>query len=204
MNWLKRRWQPLSFAELTDREQDKYMELVNAIDTKLLRKFLRTLPLRAGTMVFTGGTFAPVSALIWLYRWGKNQAAKDSASSYVKRRRWRHLRRYVNLNSFPSAHVIFGGKPLENPNPCLKCPVCKAYSLQCFIVSAHREMLRCRECNKCMAITYSRNTLGPEDIIIPGYAAIAIASVSDLADGLSNLDFGGTATDVLSSILDFF
>jgi hypothetical protein len=202
MNWLQRRWEPLEFARLTDREQDQYMELVNKIDTKLLSKFLRTLPLRAGSILITGGAFAPVSAVIWLVRYGSNQSAKDTVKSYVMGRRWRHWRFYVNVNSFPSAHVAFGGKPLQNPNPRMKCPVCKTYSLQRVVVSARREVLRCYNCNKCTAITFRRHTLQPEDIIIPGYAVISVASAISVADGLSTVDFGGTAVDILTAILD--
>jgi hypothetical protein len=201
---LRMRQVPLEFTELSDHEQDRYMELVNAIDTRLLNKFLKSLPLRAVSLIVSGGLMLPVSGVMWLYRLGKKEEAKDAVKKYVKRVRRHYWRRYVNWNSFPSAHVALGGRPLPNPNPCSTCPICKHYSMQSFIVNDRREVLRCDSCKKCMVVTHARYTGGLENFVIPGFYAVAIPASAEIADVLSNVDIGGSIADVLSSVVDLF
>jgi hypothetical protein len=103
-----RRRNALSFLELTEEEQDRYIELANKIDALLTRNYLRKLPARLAIACFTMGLGLMFSNIAYTVRRVANARAKRAARVYVQELRRQHGRVGVAWRTFPSAHNVVG------------------------------------------------------------------------------------------------
>lgn len=179
--WLRRRTGVLSFFDLDDGAQLRYMELANKIDTRLGEKFLRALPIRIGMAIVTGGTSLVTSAVRQGYQLVKNNLAKDAVKDHVKRESKRLRRRHINWSTFPGAHLAIGGPPLSRASgEKLPCPLCKVRAVYRFVAGEAREVLFCDACSKSIVVKANRVTGLPTEVLIPGLFAAAIPVAGEL------------------------
>ena len=200
--WRARRY--LTFERLSYAEQDEYLKLVNQIDSKLLEKFVQTLPRRLAIMTIagfiTGGVALPViSILYWMYKIGKN----SEAEFYIKKLRNKHFCKHINWMTFPNHHKVIGGKRVDKGDTGLMCPICKKGTLQLFFRDRRREILVCSECSKNIVIQHLETNNRPESITIPGFYTLAIpisGSIVEIIRGIPE----AADLDALSILLNFF
>lgn len=198
--WMQNR--TLSFYSLTDEEQTQYMALCNAINTRLLEKFLNTLPLKIVTTFITMGTGLILSGAIWLYRLGKNASAKSDVRKYVEGLKKKYRCGKIDWQSFPNSSLVSYQKDRVNSSQKARCPICNKESLQKFFDKQDKEILICSNCRK--SIVVEKSYIGaPENIIIPGFYAIAIPVSGMLADVILDHD-PGILIDAISGILELF
>jgi hypothetical protein len=193
----------LSFYELQEEEQDTYLALVNKIDTKLLDKFLRGLPMKIGIMLITGGVSLWFSGFRWLLKVGEKENAITDTKKYIETRRKRYRRKMTNWDTFPGVHIVMGGKRRGNNNPKTQCPVCKKDTFQQFLADSKREILSCSNCGKNIVIKRSESTGRPENFLIPGFYTLAIPLSGNLSDALDSIDDPVVVLETLGNLLDF-
>lgn len=197
VRWLRRGTGVLSFFDLDDGAQLKYMELANKIDTRLGEKFRRALPIRIGMAIVTGGSSLATSAVRQGYQLVKNGRAKDAVKDHVKRESRRLRRRHVNWSTFPGAHVVIGGPPLSRATgQKLLCPLCKTTAMHRFVAGEAREVLYCDACSKSIVVKANRASGLPAEVLIPGLFAAAIPVSGEIAHIAS--DVGHTLVEQLN------
>lgn len=201
--WMLRPRGFLYFDELREDEQDNYLALVNNIDTKLLDKFLSSLPLKLGFMLLTGGTSLWFSGLRWMYLLGKKSNAISAVKLYVEGRRKRYRRKFVDWDSFPGVHIVMGGKRRVSNKPSIQCPVCRQETLQQFLINSEREILSCSNCSKNVVIKRSESTRRAEMILIPGFYALSIPFTSGIGPVLDGVADADGVLEALGSLLDY-
>jgi hypothetical protein len=202
--WIRRPIGVLTFFDLEDGSQLRYMHLCNKIDTRLREKFMRALPLRIGMAIVTGGSSLVTSAARQGFQLARNAMARGAVKDHVECQRKRLRRKYVNWSTFPGAHIVIGGPslPMACDAPRLTCPLCKAQAMVQFVASSEREILFCEACSKSVMIKANRESGLSKEMLIPGLFAAAIPFAGDIVHLAAEV--GHSVAEALASIFELF
>lgn len=194
----------LSFYDLTDDEQEEYVDLVNKVNALLTRNYLKRLPVRIVMAFFTLGIGLMLSSMAYSFAAQENREAKREARRYVRRLRGYYGKARIAWRTFPGANIIL--LRFKLPRSGQRCPVCGRWRLR-RQRAGRRLIMHCRHCGKTLIVENAGGGGTAWEILAPGLLSHSI-SYSGSIDNLG--DLGHSLSDAFDSLfelggcLDFF